>query len=179
MHCRFRNADIEVAPVPQQATWYVCVFRYDLGLVGGALLKIRLDLHISDTEQAWIVGITKAGAILGTYIGAAGMYKYGRSRAIGHISVFFLAGPLLMASAGTVLQLVAGRLVTGLGVGASAVVVPAFLAEMAPPALRGLTVISYECMICIGMLASLLVDAAFEVCPPFVMFLERHVCFLK
>jgi MFS family permease len=144
------------------------------------LLKLREDLTISDIATAWIVGITKLGAVLGTYIGGAIMYKYGRSQAVGHISAFFIGGPLLMATAGTVLQLVMGRLVIGLGVGASAVVVPAFLAEMAPPDLRGMTVSSYEGMICMGMLVSLLVDAALQVCLLCGLYLHAttwHVCF--
>jgi MFS family permease len=79
-----------------------------------------------------------------------------------------------VATAGTVLQLIAGRLVIGLSGSASAAVVPTFLAEMAPPALQGLTVTLYECMICIVMLASLLIDAVLEVCSHCVI--STRVC---
>lgn len=40
--------------------------------------------------------------------------------------------------------LIAGRLVVGLGVGASAIVVPAYLAEIAPTKHRGAVVQTYE-----------------------------------
>lgn len=40
--------------------------------------------------------------------------------------------------------LVIGRLIVGLGVGASAIVVPAYLAEIAPAAKRGAVVQTYE-----------------------------------
>ena len=91
------------------------------------------------------------------------MYKYGRVRTVGASSLFFIAGPLLMAFATSIAQLVLGRLVIGLGIGVSAVVIPAYLAEMAPPALRGAAVVTYEAMLCGGMVASILVDAALEV----------------
>lgn len=40
--------------------------------------------------------------------------------------------------------LVAGRLLVGLGIGASAIVVPAYLAEIAPAKSRGMVVQMYE-----------------------------------
>ena len=45
----------------------------------------------------------------------------------------FLLGPLVMAAASGPVALSLGRFVVGLGVGASAVVVPAYVAEMSPP----------------------------------------------
>ena len=56
--------------------------------------------------------------------------------------------------------LVVGRLLTGLGIGVSAVVVPAYLGEVAPAKIRGRIVECYELMLCLGMLAAMLVDAA-------------------
>lgn len=139
------------------------VRRYDLGLISGALLEITSEFQATDSARAWIVGAAKAGACVGTFLGGAAMYKYGRTRTVGAASLFFIAGPLLMALATSITQLVLGRLVIGLGIGMSAVVIPAYIAEMAPAALRGAAVVAYEAMLCMGMLASLLVDAALSV----------------
>jgi len=51
-----------------------------------------------------------------------------------------------------------GRLIIGVGIGISAVVVPAYIGEMAPDSRRGALVSVYEAMLCIGMLAATLVD---------------------
>ncbi len=59
--------------------------------------------------------------------------------------------------------LTAGRFVTGLGIGASAIVVPAFLAEISPAAHRGAVVQMYEVMLCVGMLAAVLADFLLQV----------------
>jgi MFS family permease len=56
-----------------------------------------------------------------------------------------------------------GRFVTGLGIGASAIVVPAYLAEIAPAARRGAVVQMYEVMLCMGMLAAVLADFLLQV----------------
>jgi MFS family permease len=67
--------------------------------------------------------------------------------------------------------LVVGRLVVGLGIGASAIVVPAYLAEISPAARRGAVVQMYEVMLCVGMLVSVLMDWLLEVrgCRHYVM----------
>jgi MFS transporter, SP family, solute carrier family 2 (myo-inositol transporter), member 13 len=59
-------------------------------------------------------------------------------------------------------MLVLGRLVVGLGIGISAVVVPAYLGEVAPPHLRGRVVEVYEVMLCAGMLCAALGDWALQ-----------------
>ena len=58
-----------------------------------------------------------------------------------------------------------GRLLVGLGIGVSAVVVPAYLGEVAPANLRGRIVEVYEAMLCLGMLAAVLIDAGLQHLP--------------
>ena len=62
-------------------------------------------------------------------------------------------------------SLTVGRLLIGTGIGVSAVVVPAYLGEVAPAALRGRIVEAYEVMLCLGMLSAMLVDAALQHAP--------------
>ena len=61
--------------------------------------------------------------------------------------------------------LTVGRVLIGLGIGVSAVVVPAYLGEVAPARVRGRIVEVYEVMLCLGMLSAMLVDAALEHVP--------------
>ena len=62
-------------------------------------------------------------------------------------------------------SLTIGRFLIGAGIGVSAVVVPAYLGEVAPAALRGRIVEAYEVMLCLGMLSAMLVDAALQHAP--------------
>ncbi|KAI7841777.1 hypothetical protein COHA_004642 [Chlorella ohadii] len=141
------------------------LFGYDLGLIGGALLNIRDALGIGDWAAEAIVAAAKFGAVPGTFLGGALMLHYGRRAAIGIDSLFFIAGPLIMALALGVGGLIAGRVVVGLGIGISAAVVPAYLGEVAPARVRGRVVESYEILLCAGMLAASLGDAAFQGLP--------------
>lgn len=138
------------------------LFGYDLGLIAGALLYMDTDedLHLTTASSEAIVGMAKLGAVFGTFIGGALMADVGRKRAIAVTGVFFLLGPFAMAVSADAVGLALGRLVVGLGVGASAVCVPAYVAEMAPPENRGALVVTYELMLCFGMLFSGVADYA-------------------
>ncbi len=151
---------------------------------------IHDEMHTSEGEEEMIVGAAKFGAVFGTFVGGVAMDWYGRRKSIAMSGIFFIIGPIIMAASQGVfgehsywpisvhtvyhiaaLQtqtqpgLVLGRLIIGLGVGASAVVVPAYLGEMAPANKRGQIVALYELMLCVGLLASCIVDYALQGAP--------------
>lgn len=66
--------------------------------------------------------------------------------------------PLKVALPDLFSGVIAGRLLVGLGIGGSAISVPAYLAEVAPAARRGAVVAAYELALAAGMLAAALVD---------------------
>ena len=134
------------------------LFGYDLGLIAGALLYMEPDLRLTEASEEVIVGMAKLGAVFGTFVGGALMQEHGRRKAIAWNSGFFLLGPFIMAVGDDAASVSLGRFVVGMGVGASAVVVPAYVAEMAPKDRRGSLVTVYELMVCLGMITSGLVD---------------------
>ena len=134
------------------------LFGYDLGLIAGALLYMEPDLRLTEASEEVIVGMAKLGAVFGTFVGGALMQEHGRRKAIAWNSGFFLLGPFIMAVGDDAATVSLGRFVVGMGVGASAVVVPAYVAEMAPKERRGSVVTVYELMVCLGMITSGLVD---------------------
>jgi MFS family permease len=85
---------------------------------------------------------------------------FGRRKAIAMSGIFFVVGPLAMSFAAGVNTLIIGRFIVGVGVGSSAVVVPAYLGEMAPASRRGMVVCLYELFLCFGLLSSCVVRAA-------------------
>ena len=110
------------------------LFGYDLGLIAGALLYMDTDedLHLTTASSEVIVGMAKLGAVFGTFIGGALMVDVGGRGDRGDRRVFPSRAATRWLSADAA-GLAVGRLVVGLGVGASAVCVPAYVAEMAPP----------------------------------------------
>lgn len=79
-------------------TLVTCVHSYDLGLIGGALFNIRDEFHLSKAAEEWVVGSAKIGAFFGTFLGGAMMLHYGRRKTIAIDSLFYMAGPIVMAA---------------------------------------------------------------------------------
>ncbi len=110
------------------------------------------------------MGVAKLGAVAGAVLGAIVM-KHGRKPAMVCDVLFFLAGPVVMfglVGYAHVALLITGRLLLGIGIGVSAVVVPAYLGEVSPAKYRGRVVGAYELMLCMGFLFASLVDALLD-----------------
>jgi MFS transporter, SP family, sugar:H+ symporter len=135
------------------------LFGYDTGVISGALLFIPNDFKLTPFVKGAIV----AGLLLGAMIGAAGAGRLsdrlGRKRLIVAAAVVFTGGALLAALAPNVEVLIAARFILGLAVGSAALVVPLYLAEVAPTDVRGAIASLNQLMIVVGILAAFIVNA--------------------
>lgn len=137
------------------------LFGYDTGVISGALLFIKKDFALSPFMQGVVVSAILVGAIIGA-IGCGPLSdRFGRRRTIIAMATVFVAGSIVAALAVSVAMLIAGRVVLGLAVGGASVLVPLYIAEAAPPRLRGRLVSVNQLLITIGILIAYLVNAAF------------------
>jgi len=148
------------------------LFGYDTGVVSGALLLIRATKQagglaegpgpLDHLEQETIVSSTIACCIVGSLCSGQLSQGCGRRPVLILASLVFTAGALLMALAPDFSCLVAGRCVVGIAIGLASSVVPIYLAELAPPRLRGLLV-SVNNLSCVsGQVVAGLVDGGFS-----------------
>ena len=86
--------------------------------------------------------MTIVGGGIGSFFGGPISDKFGRKQTILFADVLFTVGSLIMAFTPSIFILVVGRFVVGLGVGTAAMVVPIYLAEIAPTSIRGALVAS-------------------------------------
>lgn len=71
--------------------------------------------------------------------------KFGRKKAVIFAAlVFLLGGTLMTAARGNLNLIYGGRAIAGLGIGASSLTVPVYIAETAPPSIRGRLVGIFE-----------------------------------
>ncbi|WWC87425.1 uncharacterized protein L201_002314 [Kwoniella dendrophila CBS 6074] len=115
------------------------LFGYDTGVVGSALPLVGTDLGkvLSSSEQEIITAGTTVGAILGAAILGPLADKIGRKWSLFVADMFFTLGAVLIASSYSLAQIIVGRLVLGVGVGAAALIAPLYITELAPTAVRG------------------------------------------
>lgn len=126
-----------------------------------ALPSFIQDFGLSDISdarrdgiQANIVSTFQAGCFFGALLTFPIAEKLGRRRAIMIASlVFCIGGTLMTAARGNMNFIYAGRVIAGLGIGASSLVVPVYISEMAPPSIRGRLVGIFEIVSSLGAMS--------------------------
>ena len=137
------------------------LFGYDTGVISGALLFIREDFPLSDFMQGVIVSFLLVGAVTGALAGGPLSDRFGRRPIVLLAAIIFAIGAIAAALTPSVGLLIVARFILGLGVGLASLIVPLYIAEIAPPDSRGALVSLNQLMITIGILLSYIVGVAF------------------
>jgi sugar porter (SP) family MFS transporter len=128
------------------------VFGFDTVVISGTTDTLTHLFALS----AFLKGVTVASALLGTVFGAmlAGIpgEKYGRRDSLRITGVLYLVSALGCAMAWDWNSLILFRFIGGLGIGASSVLGPMYIAEIAPAKLRGRLVGLFQFNIVFGIL---------------------------
>ncbi|UWZ34103.1 sugar porter family MFS transporter [Dactylosporangium roseum] len=138
------------------------LFGYDTGVISAALLYLAPAFNLSSGEQEVVVAALLLGAIVGVLSGGPLVDRFGRRRLLIVSAAVFCAGALVAALAPSAAVLIAARFVLGLAIGTSSLVVPTYIAEMAPRETRGRLVSLQQLMITVGIFVSYLVGFAFS-----------------
>ncbi|RKQ33416.1 sugar porter family MFS transporter [Kocuria tytonis] len=141
------------------ATFGGLLFGYDTGVINGALPSLVSDLRLTPFLEGLVASILPFGAAWGAPFGGRLADGLGRRRVLMVLAVVFVVATIGCATAPAVGVLIAFRAVLGLAVGASSVIVPVFLAELAPAHLRGRVVAQNELMIVGGQALAFVFNA--------------------
>jgi MFS transporter, SP family, major inositol transporter len=136
------------------------LFGYDTGVVNGALLYMGRDLRLTPADEGLITAALLLGAALGSLVAGRLADRIGRRHTLWLLAGTFVAGAIACAVAPDRSALAVFRFLLGLAVGGASVVVPTYLAELAPPEIRGRLVTQNELMIVSGQLLAFAVNAA-------------------
>jgi sugar porter (SP) family MFS transporter len=124
---------------------------YDVSSVGGALLFITDDFNLAARHQELVTTALAIGDIAGA-IGAGVLANaIGRKKSLILVVAGYAVFAVLGALSASLSTLVAARLLAGLAIGVSFVVVPVFVAESAPARVRGSLLVAYQAANVIGM----------------------------
>lgn len=144
------------------------LFGYDTGIISAVLVYLHNDLGgrpTSSSEKELITALCSAGAFVGSIIAGLTADQYGRKVAIYVGCFLFTAGAVIQGAAYSIGQMAAGRLIVGFGVGSAAMVVPLYIAEIAPTKVRGRLIGLNNCSITMGQVVSYGIGAAFAHVP--------------
>ncbi|XP_044279321.1 proton myo-inositol cotransporter isoform X5 [Varanus komodoensis] len=141
------------------------LFGYDTGVVSGALLLLKKELNLDAFWQELLVSSTVGAAAFSALLGGVLNGWCGRRICILLASFIFTAGAALLAAAQDKETLLGGRIVVGLGIGIASMTVPVYIAEVAPPHLRGRLVTINTLFITGGQFFASVIDGAFSYLP--------------
>uniref|UniRef100_A0A7N1A8K2 Major facilitator superfamily (MFS) profile domain-containing protein n=1 Tax=Kalanchoe fedtschenkoi TaxID=63787 RepID=A0A7N1A8K2_KALFE len=128
------------------------IFGYDTGVMSGAMIFIKEDLLINDTQVSVLAGILNVCALFGSLAAGRTSDYIGRRYTICLASVIFLLGSVLMGYGPNYALLMTGRCTAGIGVGFALMVAPVYSAEISSPKTRGFLSSLPELCISIGVL---------------------------
>ncbi|TVY93881.1 putative metabolite transport protein [Lachnellula willkommii] len=109
-------------------------------------------IPMNETAFAALSSMFVLGGFIGALFAGPVSTSYGRLMAMRITSLFFVLGSTLEALAGTMPIMSIGRFLSGIGGGASTVIVPLYISEVAPPKERGLFGSMTQVTINIGIL---------------------------
>ncbi|XP_050413370.1 proton myo-inositol cotransporter [Patella vulgata] len=138
------------------------LFGYDTGIISGSMLLIRPYFDLDTFWTQLIVSATVGSAAVSALIAGFMSDCLGRKVVIILGSFVFAVGAVVMGVADSQVILLVGRIIVGIGVGFASMTVPVYVAEAAPPDIRGRLVTLNQLFITIGLLAASLVAGGFS-----------------
>ncbi|MEJ7841208.1 MAG: sugar porter family MFS transporter [Rubrobacter sp.] len=136
------------------------LFGYDTGVIAGAILFINKDLGLSPFMSGLVVSSLLVGAMVGAAFAGPIADATGRRKLVLVAAVVFALGAIGAALATSAGMLVLFRVVLGLAVGAASLIVPLYLAEVAPTEIRGAVASLNQLMIVTGILIAYIANSA-------------------
>ncbi len=134
------------------------LFGYDTAVINGANTYLTAHLGLNPTQE----GLAAASAILGCIPGAmfAGFLsdRFGRKKMLFICAALFAVSGLLSAIPRTFGEFLAARIISGLGIGASSMICPVYIAEIAPEKWRGRLGSLFQLGIVTGIFLTLFVN---------------------
>jgi SP family arabinose:H+ symporter-like MFS transporter len=132
------------------------LFGFDTAVIAGTTSGLTIAYHLSQAS----LGATVASALLGTIFGAllAGNPgdRFGRRDSLGGTAVLYFVSAVGAAFAWNWYALLLCRFIGGLGIGASSVLGPMYVAEISPARLRGRLVGFFQFNVVFGILLAYL-----------------------
>ncbi len=132
------------------------IYGYDLSIIAGAQLFVTEDFGLSTRQQELLTTMVVIGQIAGALGAGVLANVIGRKRSVVLILFAYAVFALLAAFSVSLPMLLTARLLLGLTIGVTVVVVPVYVAESAPTAVRGSLLTAYQLAIVSGLIVGYL-----------------------
>lgn len=128
------------------------LFGFDTAVISGVEKSIQQLWSLDSFSHGFTVAAALIGTVIGSLIAGLPAERFGRKRMLQAIGLLYLVTSLVTALTNAWLPFVFFRMLGGIGVGASSVVGPMYISEIAPAHNRGRLVALFQFNIVSGIL---------------------------
>jgi MFS transporter, SP family, xylose:H+ symportor len=127
------------------------LFGYDTAVISGAIGNLTEYFQLNPVETGWAISSALVGCLIGAFFSDYLSNRLGRKTTMIITAILFILNSIGTALPISFTMFVIFRIVGGIGVGIASMVVPMYIAEIAPPKRRGALVGNYQLAIVIGI----------------------------
>ncbi|MCY4159467.1 MAG: sugar porter family MFS transporter [Bacteroidetes bacterium] len=124
---------------------------FDASVISGVVGFIEVEFDLTNLQLGWAVSSLTLSSTLAMMISGPLSNRIGRRNVLYWAAILYAISAIASALAPSYLFLVIARMIGGLGVGASLIIAPMYIAEISPPKLRGRMVSFNQLNIVIGI----------------------------
>jgi sugar porter (SP) family MFS transporter len=128
------------------------LFGFDTAIINGALVFLKKDFGLTDGQTELAASSILFGAVVGAALAGWLTDRYGRRRLLFGAAALFTVSALAAALPRTLTEFVVARLAGGIAIGVASLLVPLYIAEIAPARIRGQLVTLNQLAIVSGIL---------------------------
>ncbi|HZG26394.1 MAG TPA: sugar porter family MFS transporter [Chitinophagaceae bacterium] len=137
------------------------LFGFETAVISGAEKTIQQLWSLGSGLQGFTVASSLIGTVIGSIVAGNPAQYYGRKKVLTVIAILYLVSAIGCALTPLWVLFVSFRFIGGLAVGASSVVGPMYISEVAPAAIRGRLAGSFQLMIVAGIFIAYLTNFLF------------------
>jgi SP family sugar:H+ symporter-like MFS transporter len=154
-----QHATVRVVLISAAAALGGFLFGFDTAVINGAVDALRGGFSLDAAQTGFAVSCALLGSAVGAWYAGMLANRWGRVRTMQVAAVLLVVASLGSGLVTGVWDLIAWRLVGGIGVGVASVIAPTYIAEVAPARIRGRLGSMQQLAIVLGIFAALLSDA--------------------
>lgn len=156
----------------EPSSWYVyavatvaalagLLFGFDTAVINGALILLRDEFRLTPAQTETAASSLLFGCVIGAAMAGALSDRFGRRRVLMLAALLFGVSAVWSALPRTFTAFVGARILGGAGIGVASLIVPLYIAEIAPATIRGRLVSLNQLAIVSGILGAYVVNTAF------------------
>ncbi|MBX3255344.1 MAG: sugar porter family MFS transporter [Chitinophagaceae bacterium] len=135
------------------------LFGFDIAVISGVLPLVQQQFSLSPAQEGWFVSSALVGCIVGVAFSGESGDRFGRKKMLVVSAVLFFLSAAGCTFFYEISSIIISRMVGGVGIGVASIMVPLYISEIAPAAIRGRLVTGYQLAITIGILLAYLANA--------------------